>query len=265
MIKPNTASCLAASWTCAAVVALTVVSVSGHLRAQSGELRVLSSSNMQPILADLKEPFERATGHRLAVTIAEAVPVRDRILAGEGADVVITQRSLLDDTVAQRKVDPKTVIDIARSTVSVVVKAGAASPDITSVEAFRRALAAAPSLAYPDPKAGGLAGIYLAKAIEEMGMTSQLAPKTTLAASGQEACRLVASGQVTLGVAQTSTARSVAGVAVIGTLPRELGVDIVVGAGIVATTGQRAASETLLGFLKSPAAAAIIRTRGMEP
>lgn len=236
-----------------------------RLSAQAADIRVLSSSNMRPILAELTALFERTTRRRWSVMIVEAVPVRDRILAGELADVAITQRPLLDDLLANGRLVPGSVVDVARSTVSMVVRAGGPQPDISSVNAFQRSLLSSTSIAYPDPKAGGLAGIYFLRALERLGIAEQMQGKTTLAASGQEACRLVASGTVELGVAQTSTARAAAGVVAIGALPKELGVDIVVSAGIVAGTRELDASRELLTFLTSPAVAAIIRAGGMEP
>ena len=126
-------------------------------------------------------------------------------------------------------------------------------------------LLSATSIAYPDPNAGGLAGIYLVSALEGLGIVEQMKAKTTLAASGQEACRLVGSGAAELGVAQTSTARAAEGVETLGTLPKELGIDIVVSAGIVVGTREQEASAELLKFLVSPAALAAIRANEMEP
>ncbi len=228
------------------------------------EIKVLSSSNMQPIWAEVAPLFEKTTGHRLFITIVEAVPVKDRIVAGSDADVAITQRQLLDDLLVQRKLAPG-IVDIARSTVSVVVRAGAPKPAVASVEALRASLVAAKSIAYPDPKAGGLAGIYFARALEQLGLADRMRSKTRLADNGQAACRLVSSGEVELGIAQTSTARAAPGVESAGILPRQLGVDIVVSAGIVAGTPQPEASLQLIRFLTSPSVASIIRASGMEP
>lgn len=245
--------------------AATCVLMVPRLSAQAADIRVLSSSNMRPILAELNALFERTTGRRWSVMIAEAVPVRDRILSGELVDVAITQRPLLDELLAKGRLVPGSVVDVARSTVSLVVRTGSPQPNISSVDAFRRSLLSSTSIAYPDPNAGGLAGIYLIRALEGLGIAEQMRGKTTLVASGQEACRLVASGTVELGVAQTSTARAAAGVVTIGALPKELGVDIVVSAGIVTGVGDLDASRELLMFLTSPAAASVIRAGGMEP
>jgi molybdate transport system substrate-binding protein len=245
-------------------VVISLCAVIPCLSASAAEIRVLSSSNMQPILTEITGLFERATGHKLSITIAEAVPVRDRVLNGDSPDIVITQRELLDDLWVAKRLTAG-IVDVARSTVSVVVREGMPKPNISSVEALKASLLSAKSIAYPDPKAGGLAGIYFTRALEHLGIADQVRGKTKLANSGQEACRLVSSGASELGIAQTTTARATPGVESAGTLPKELGVDIVVSVGIVVETHQQEASLQLVKFLTSATVVSIIRERGMEP
>lgn len=248
------------------IVRAVLISLSGAiaLPTSAAEIRVLSSSNMQPILTGITGPFERTTGHKLSITIVEAVPVRDQILKGDLPDIAITQRELLEDLWAAKKLMPG-IVDVARSTVSVVVRGGMPKPDVSSVNALKSSLLSAKSIAYPNPKAGGLAGIYFARALEQLGIADQVRAKTRLASNGQEACQLVSSGDVELGIAQTTTALATRGVESAGTLPKELGVDIVVSVGIVAGTRQQEAALQLVKFLTSETAASIIRERGMEP
>ncbi len=246
------------------VVILTLSAVILCSPAPAAEIRVLSSSNMRPILTEITGLFERTTGHKLSITIVEAVPVRDRVLDGDLPDIVITQRELLDDLWGAKKLKPG-IVDVARSTVSVVVRVGISKPNVSSAEALKASLLSAKSITYPNPKAGGLAGIYFARALEHLGIADQVRGKTKLANSGQEACQLVSSGEVELGLAQTTTARAAPGVESAGTLPKELGVDILVSAAIVAGTHQQEASQQLVQFLTSTTAASIIRERGMEP
>lgn len=247
------------------IVRAVVISLNAAfvLPTAAADIRVLSSSNMAPILTEITGPFERTTGHKLSITIVEAVPVRDQVLNGDLPDIAITQRELLDELWVAKKLMPG-IVEVARSTVSVVVRAGGLKPDVSSVEALKVLLLSAKSIAYPNPKAGGLAGIYFARALEQLGIADQVSRKTKLANNGQEACRLVSSGEVELGIAQTTTARATPGVESAGALPKELGVDIVVSVGIVAGTHQQDAALQLVAFLTSGTAASIIRERGIR-
>lgn len=114
------------------------------LAAQAADIKVLASPNMWPLLTDIAADFERSTGHKLLVTYDSAATVTSRVAAGEATDVVITLRSLLDALAAQGKA--KDIATIGRSFVAVVVRTGAPKPDMSSLDSFKQALLAAPSV-----------------------------------------------------------------------------------------------------------------------
>jgi len=106
--------------------------------------------------------------------------VKNRILAGEPADMAIVLRSLLNDLSQAGKIANGSIIDLARSPVVLTVRAGAPKPDIGSVDAFKRTMLAADSIAYADPASGGLSGLYFAAALARLGIADQMKPKTKL-------------------------------------------------------------------------------------
>src|ERR1700720_2728135 len=119
--------------------------------ADAADIKVLSTGNMQSILGALAGDFEGATGHKLVIEYGSTPKMRDRVAAGAAADLTINKRYVLHDLLKQGRVEAGTLIDIARSPLGVGVKAGAPKPDISSADAFKRALLAAESIAYPGP------------------------------------------------------------------------------------------------------------------
>jgi molybdate transport system substrate-binding protein len=243
---------------------LVFTAATAALPAGAAEIAVLASPNMRPLLTDIAPDFERARGHKITVTYDAAGAVQSRVAAGEQTDVILTLRPLLDELAAQAKA--KDVGTVGRSFIAVVVPAGAPKPDISSVEAFKRALLAAKSIVYSDPAKGGLSGIFTARMIERLGIADQVKPKTKLVPPGGEALvEVIAKKEADFGIDQLTVVDGKPGVEVVGLLSKEFGVDIVMGTGIAAGAKQPEAAATLVKFLTSPAAAPMIKKRGMEP
>jgi molybdate transport system substrate-binding protein len=253
-----------------AAVAVTVPSAAAHISAADGvRLRVLGAGNMEATLAALAGGFQRTTGHTLSIAIDRGSAVKMRIRAGEPADVIVVMRSDLDELTRDGRIDPKTVVNVARSFIGVVVRAGAPMPDLSTADAVKRALLAAPSIAYSDPARATASGVFFAGLLERLGIAEGVKGKSRLVVSdrpvGEEIAALVASGGATIGIGQVSEMRSVAGVVFVTPLARELQPEFVVAAGMVSTTHERAASQAFLDYLTSSAAAPVIEANGMKP
>ncbi len=152
---------------------------------------------------------------------------------------------------------------MARVGVGVMVKAGAPAPDISSVEAFKRALLAAKSVAYIDPASGGSSGIYVAGLLDKLGIADQVKPKAKLKKGGYVA-DLIVSGEAELGIHQISEIVPVKEVTLIGPLPAEIQNYTVYAAGIGAGAKDAEAAKALIKALTGPAAAAVLKSKGME-
>lgn len=233
--------------------------------ASAAEIKVLTTLNIRPALDDLVAPFEQATGHRVILNSKPAAPTMARIEAGEAGDVVIHARPTLDILLQHGKIKPGSVVDISHASIGVVVRAGAQKPDIATDDAFKRALLAAPSIAYPDPAQGSLGGNYIAALVERWGIAAQLKPKTRLAAGGAPAAALVASGEATLGLNQIAEFMTVKGIEFVTPLPPILTGKVVMAAALLPGTREPDAATAWIKFLASPAAASALRAHGMEP
>jgi molybdate transport system substrate-binding protein len=71
-----------------------------------------------------------------------------------------------------------TRLDVAKTGVGVFVRKNSPKPDITSVDAFKRALLAARTVTYADPASGGAAGLYVAQLMERLGISTEMNQKT---------------------------------------------------------------------------------------
>ena len=118
------------------------------IKAEAAELTVLSAFGMQSVLDDLGPQFERATGHKLAISFATGGATVKRAQDGEAADVVITLAQGIDTLVKDGKAPAGNVTGLARSGIVVVVRKGAPKPDISSPDALKRTLLAAQSISY---------------------------------------------------------------------------------------------------------------------
>jgi molybdate transport system substrate-binding protein len=249
-----------------AAVALISIVTGSSVDAGAAEIKVLSSGNMMPILAPLVTDFERATGHKLLVDYGSAGQMRKRLQAGEAADVAIVQRSIIDDLAKQGRITAGSIVNIASSSLAVVVRAGTPKPDMSSVDALRKSLLAAESIAYSNPASGGLSSNHFASLVERLGIAEQLKSKTILLPPpGAGVSDLVGKGGAAIGVVQVSDAFGKPSVEFVGPLAKELQVRFVVAAGVVIGALEPDAAKALMAFLSSPPAADAIRSKGMEP
>jgi len=249
----------------AAIVAAALLSVSAGV-ASAAEVKVLGAIAVKAPLDELVVGFERASGHKVAVAYATAGVLRDRIKGGEAFDVTILPRPFMDPLVTQGAVAPGSAVMFAQSLVSVGVRAGAPKPDISTVEAFKRTMLAAKSISYADPAQGGGSGIHAAKVMERLGIAAEMKPKTKLV-PGAESVDLVAKGEAEFAIVNTPVIVSKAGVELLGPLPAELQntTDFAFLVGIGAGAKELAAAKALIDYLRSPDAARVIKTKGLEP
>src|SRR4051794_12389577 len=173
----------------------------------------------------------------------------DRFQKGEAADLVINAAPLMDQLRAQGKVVAGNRITIAKVGVSAFVRKGAAKPDISSADAFKRSMLAARSITYPDPAGGGASGIYMASLLERLGIAGEMKSKTKLSPSANVLYASVASGDVEIGFNQISEVLAQPTVEFAGPLPSAIQNYTQFAPGIVAGSSQTDAARALVTFL----------------
>ena len=233
--------------------------------AQSAELKVLCANGMQTVMEDLGPKFERATGHKLAITFATGGATVKRAQGGEAADVVIAPQPGIDVLVKDGKAAADNVSAIASTGISVAIRKGALKPDISSPEGLKRTLLAAKSITYLNPADGGASGIHFAKVLDRLGIASEMKSRTVFAPTTGAVGALVANGEAEIGVIQYQLLFSIPGIEIVGPLPGDLQQTTVFSVAIMAGAKEVEAGKTLLNFLRAPEVAAVIKAKGMEP
>lgn len=229
--------------------------------AEAAEVKVLCASAMRSVIKELGPRFEHETGHQLMVQFDVVGALKRQIDAGEGFDVAILTTPLINDAVKDGKIAAGTRSDVARSGLCVIVRTGATKPDISSADAFKRALLNAKSISYAKE---GATAIYLASLFERLGITEQMKPKTKFPPEGH-GVESVAEGETELMLMGISTFEPRPGAELLGPLPPELQSYTGYSAGVGIAAKEAEAGKALINFLKAPAAVPVLKAKGMEP
>ena len=224
-------------------------------------IRVLSTHAALDVLNELGPKFERATGHRLSFGYDPAKAVKRQIENGAAFDIAIVTRPVFDALAEQGYLLPETRADIGRSGLGVAVRAGAAKPDISTVDAFKRALLAAKSVVRSTE---GTSGMYFETLLDRLGIAEAMRSKIVLGPSGRVA-ELVARGEAEMAVQQIAELLPVAGAQYVGPFPPELQLYSVFSAGIAAASKHREAAKAFIDTLTTPAAIALFEAAGLDP
>jgi molybdate transport system substrate-binding protein len=252
------------------LVAAAVLLLAGLTAGTAGaaEITVVSAGAMRAALEELAPAFEKESGNKLKIEYATAGKVEEKIAADEEIDVAILTKPRADKLVGKAKLVGGTSTMLARVPIALAVKKGAAKPDIGSVEAFKKALLGAKSIAYNDPASGATSGIHMAQVLDKLGIAAELKPKIRLGAqaAGKGVGDLVAQGEAEIGILPASEMMGVGGIDVVGPLPAELqSPDLVFLAASPMFSEKPLPAKALIDFLSTPAAQAVYKAKGMEP
>lgn len=205
--------------------------------------------------------FQAETGIQVVPEWTPTTVIMSKIAAGERADVVVVIVDSMDRLVEQGKVDPASRVELAHSRLGLAVPPGAAHPDISTVEAFTKALLGARSVAYSK---GGASGIYFQKLIETLGIADAINAKATAIPAGFTAEKLL-TGEADMAVQQVSELMVVPTVEIIGKFPEEVQQVTSFSAAIMRGISNTAAAERLIASLTGDRAAIAYRASGVDP
>jgi molybdate transport system substrate-binding protein len=240
------------------LVAATLLFVSSA--AQSAELKVLSGNGSKAAVRELCSQFEKATGNKIDLQFGVNPEVKSKIEAGARFDVVVGNPPIIDALIKDGTVvGPR--VDFGHAGLGVAVKSGAPKPDISSVEAFKRALLASKAVAFP---VKGASGIYFVSLLDRMGIKADMQDKLKPMAA-EDTVEVVARGEADMVVVVSTRISDVPGVDRVGPIPAELQTTIGFAAGLSASTKEPDAAKALIRFLSAPAAAPTLRAKGVDP
>lgn len=232
-------------------------------------IRVLSAVGMRQVISVLGPEFERATGSKLNISYDSGALIERRIRNGEAADVVLLPRASIDRLLTEGTIRNDSNRDIATSIIGIAIRKDSPKPDISSVEAFKKTLLSANTIACPDPAMGGSSGVYIARLFERLGIAEAIKKKLVLVDTpGQEATMpgyLVAEGKAEIALHQMQELMAVPGIEILGPLPVDVQTTFLFSAAITDNAKNPAAGRSFLRFLLSRKARAVIKARGMKP
>jgi molybdate transport system substrate-binding protein len=233
--------------------------------AAAEEVRVMTSGGTAAAVVALVPEFERATGHKVVMLATStglgANSIASRVRRGEPVDVVILSRAQIDELAGEGKVAATSGVDLARSSIGMAVRKGAAKPDISTVDALKRALLQARSIAY----SAQVSGVYLTTELfPRLGIADQMTKKGIRVDVGRVGA-VVARGEAEIGFQQISELMEVEGVDLVGPLPAEVQRVTVFTAAVAASAKSSTAARALIEFLTSPRGREVMTTTGLDP
>jgi molybdate transport system substrate-binding protein len=255
-----------ARW-CAAIAVALLFMVPA---ADAADVHVMISAGFYEVYSELGAAFERASGHHLVTTRGpsmgdspEAIPTR--LARGEAADVIVLDSGAADELAKRGLVRADSKVELARSLIGMVVRARAAKPDISSVDALRNTLLAAKSIAYSDSGSG----TYLSSTLfPRLGIGEEVASKSRKVRgppSGEPVAAVIARGEAEIGFQQVSELIHVPGITLVGVLPAEVQPKIAFAGALTNAAHEPDAATALIRFLASPEAAPVIVKAGLVP
>lgn len=239
---------------------LVVLLSIGDREASADEIKVYSTPTLKTVLDRLAPDFQRSSGHTLATRYGSVAALKKEIDSGAAFDVAVLVPAMVDELILQGRIVAGSRTDIARTGTGVAIRAGLPRPDVSTVDALRRALLAAKSLAYDADSASGRSMLAL---FDRLAIRDQVTPRLVSAAGGS-VMKAIADGKAEMTVITIPNIVGVPGVELAGLLPPELQSYTVFTAGTAAQTVSPDAARALIEYLASPAAVAVLEARGME-
>ena len=227
--------------------------------ARAAEITVVAGGGPLPdVMGTLLPMFEKATGNTLKISFKGAPQITADLKSG-AADLVITNSEVVDELATSGDVgrEGKTLLMISK--VGIAVKAGAKRPDVSTPDKLKAAMLAAKTVGYSQ----GSSGQHMQTVMQKLGITDAIKPKAVVV-QGRPVGAAIASGEAEIGFQQVAELRPVKGVDQFGELPPELQTKIPYSAGVAAKAKDAATARALVTFLRSPAAMAVLKTKGMD-
>jgi len=232
--------------------------------ASAAEIKLMSPGAVSSSLGELVSRFEQSSGHKVTVVYAPALALADRLKEGEATDLALVGEPAANELIKLGIFVAGSKVAIARVGVGVFVRKGDPRPDVSTSEAFLRAVINAKAIAYSDPKLGGTAATYVGKLMGSLDITGSIGSKTKLTPPSKPLHDFVEGGGADFGLTQITEILANPRVDYVGPLPADIQFYTNYAAGVMAASQHQDVAKELIAFLASPAAAAVMRSKGFE-
>jgi molybdate transport system substrate-binding protein len=237
------------------------IALSSIAASQAADLKVLAGGSLTAVLGELGPQFEKASGHKLTIEFGSTPQLIKQVTSGAPFDLAVVPAELFKDTGAKARFVPGPTVNVARVGYGLAVRAGAPKPDIGTADALKQALLKAQSIASVPESA---AGAYVLKVFERLGIAEAMKVKMKPQTAPPQIAVAVAKGEAELGVFLVN-ALMAPGVELVGPFPAELQQELVFAAAVAADSKSAEAAKAFIDYLKTTAASAVFRAKGMTP
>ena len=227
----------------------------------SKELVVFSAGAVKTALSDLGPKWELRSGHKLRITYATAGELRQKLAAGEMADVIIMPLEGFPAAEKSGVIVTTSRLDLGAVGIGVAVKAGAKLPDLSSEESLKRALMDAKSVTYMDPARGTSGKHFDEVVLPKLAIRDAVRAKTVFGEGGIIADK-VARGEVEIAFHQMSELLPVPGITIAGVLPPSIQKTTVYSGALMTKAASPMEAAALLAFLGSADGRAVFLAKG---
>jgi molybdate transport system substrate-binding protein len=230
----------------------------------AAEITLIAPGGIRAAVEQMIPAFEKKTGHKVKATFGSGLGTKAQVAKGDPFDVPIVQPPYQEVTKSGNVV-AKSETPLAHVALGIAVRPGTRHPDISTSEAVKKMLLSAQSISYPNPAGGAAAGVSFEEAMKKLGIAEQMKSKIKLAQGGAGAMKMLADGQVDIGLTFVSEIITEPGVEVVGPLPESVSPATTLVGFIGAHAKDPKAAQQLLDYLHSPDAAKVYKERGMIP
>lgn len=234
-------------------------------QADAAQMKLLVGGSMQEPFREVGAEFGKRNGHAIEYIVDTTGALQKRLRSGEKADIILVSEPGMDALEKEHLIMPGTRVNLANAAIGVSVKAGAPSPDLSSADAFKKALMSARSIAVVDPKAGGTSGNYLNGLFQRMGIAEEVKKKAVYGMQGSQIAAAVAEGRAELGMTFISEMLPNKGVKIAGPLPAAVQSATNYTVAIPANAPNPDAARAFVAAMRTSEARAAIAKAGLEP
>jgi len=226
-------------------------------------IKAMSGGAPKEVFGELTPAFERQSGHKVSYSFAVLAALRDRLAAGDAADVLVMPTNILDayEKSGVARAEGRAVLGLV--SVNAVVRDGAPKPDLSSVEAVKQAMLAARAVIFATP---GMtpSGTHMGRLVETLGIAEAMTGRIIHRPALEGGVELVRSGEAEIGFYPKSEVINTAGLALVGPLPTAIGLTTIYGAAVTAASAVPEAGEAFIAFMHDPAHRAVWDRRGFD-
>jgi len=248
----------------AGLALLLAASLLGTKPSAAADISVYTSGAAVAVQKTIAANFTTSTGHRILFTTGTLREIQNRLSGNEKPDVLVLPAPAMDALGQAGTLRSGSRINLARVGIGVAVREGAPLPDISSVDALRKTLLNARSIAHSDPEGGGFAGAQVVRMFAQLGIAEAVKPKVVLMYAFTGGVENIAKAEAEIGLFNISEILPVKGVTLVGPLPPEVQSYITFAGALHVGGGSTDAATAYLRSLSDPGARDTWKTRGFE-